>query len=141
MTVICNECKTKVTTMLLDKEDALKDLLSLVKTHFRYKHPEIHAEMESDFAAIIKALPVVPGYLIFGSLIDIDNSETSEIIRETYMQMEEILEPLAELFDTSDDGEELQESEVAVTDLLDKSNEFNSDIQEEGIDPSKVVLN
>lgn len=134
ISVTCLVCKKKIDSRLVG-EKATQEVISTLTTHVKISHPEENKNFLEVLNEVQLAVKVIPSYLILSSFVDLESDETSEEVKEMMVGkdvlkdgslehtdgIEDMLEPLFDLFGDSDDEETDGEESYEETESLIKT--------------------
>lgn len=123
MTLVCgiDGCDKELCSELTDKDQALKDLLSLLKTHAKHKHKEDYKSYEEHLAELSVAWAVLPDWLFLQNFLKPDDSRTDDRVNQLVDQTNEVVDLFAELFSNEVESEDAEEPNLATGEALEIS--------------------
>ena len=107
MTLICNICKLPLSSALSNETEAIQDLLSLLKSHVKFKHKIENKEYDEHLTELIISFKNIPSFLFLSYFVDLEHEKTTDRVGVVMEELGESLLPIQELFE-EEMGEEIQ---------------------------------
>ena len=108
MTLICNICKLPLSSTLSNETEAIQDLLSLLKSHVKFKHKLENKEYDEHLTELIISFKNIPSFLFLSYFVDLEHEKTTDRVGVVMEELGESLLPIQELFE-EEMGEEIQD--------------------------------
>ena len=113
MTTVCQLCRKPLSSMHVENEAAIPDLLNILTSHLQHRHPVEYREVEEDLKDLQQLLTATPAYLLL-RFADIEDNRTSDGFRQMVNAVEKAMEHFSELLfgpGEEEAGEALEEYE------------------------------
>ena len=126
MKLICKICGLALSTQISNESEAITDLLSLLKSHVRFKHKDDNKEYEEHLQELVDSFANLPSYLFLSYFVNLEHSDTNDRVGVVMEELGETLAPIEELFKDGDYEEEEIEEENKEEEVI-ESNLVNID--------------
>lgn len=112
MKLICNICKLPLSSTLVDEKEGVTDLISLLKSHVKFKHKINFKSYEDHLADLALAFKNLPGLLFLQYFVDLENKDTSDRVGIVVDELQDGLAPIEDLFLDEEEDETKEEEEL-----------------------------
>lgn len=126
MTLICNICKLPLTSTLSNETEAIQDLLSLLKSHVKFKHKIENKEYDEHLTELLTSFKNIPSFLFLSYFVDLEHEKTTDRVGVVMEELGESLLPIQELFE--EEMEEEIEDDTNVANIEEVSGTSDTDV-------------